>query len=206
MNTATAKKVKSKVVTPPFRLSFPNLFEKSSFKGSEPKYSCVMIFHPDKFTAADKKQYQEMKRIANEASVDFHKKALKDLPDNFKRPLKDGAEKEHLEGYGKGTIFCTASTKQMPGVINKGKDPLHQMTPEDMYPGCWCRATVTSYGYDNIGKGVAFGLQNIQKLGDGQNFTGRLAADEDFEDNAGEVWQDEDVAPEAEESGDSLLD
>ncbi len=204
--TDSKKPEKKKVISPPFRLSFPNLFEKSSFKGSEPKYSAVMIFHPDKFTAKDKAAFQAMKNIANEAALEFHKKALKDFPEGWKKPLKDGMIKDHLEGYGKGTIFATASTKQSPGIINRERDPMVVMTPDDMYPGCWCRATITAYGYDNIGKGVAFGLQNIQKLGEGQNFTGRVAAEEDFEDDADEVWKDEDVAPEGGEEGDSLLD
>lgn len=205
MATKHFERTISKVTTPPFRLSFPNLFEKNSFKGSEPKYSAVMIFHPERFTKADKKQFDLLKLMANEAGLDFHGKALKDFPGDWKKPLKDGAIKEHLEGYGKGTIFGTASTKQQPGVVDREKQDI--LNPEEVYPGCWCRATVTAYGYDNIGKGVALGLQNIQKLGDGENFTGRVAANEDFEDDADKVWNDEEVAPEAEDGGhDPLLD
>ena len=40
----------------------------------------------------------------------------------------------------------------------------------------------TAYGYDKAGnKGVAFGLQNLQKLGDGERFSGRTAAEDDFD-------------------------
>jgi len=160
-----------KAVTPPFRVSFPAVFEASSYQGGDPKYSVVMLFYPDKF-----------------------KKLIKDLPGNFKKPLRDGAEKAHLDGYGEGMMFGTASSKQRPGLVDRTKQPI--LTEEEFYPGCWARATITAYPYDNVGKGVAFGLHNLQKLGDDENFTGRVAAEDDFGDDADDVWQGADIAPE----------
>lgn len=91
-------------------------------------------------------------------------------------------------------MFATASSKQRPGLVDRNKQPI--LTEEEFYPGCWARATVTAYSYDNVGKGVAFGLHNIQKLGDDENFTGRVAAEEDFGDDADDVWSGSDIAPE----------
>lgn len=189
-----------KVVTPPFRVSFPSVFEPSSFENSAPKYSTVMIFHPKDFDKKAKAQFKAMEALLDDVSKEKFKKAVKDLPDNFKRAFRDGNEKEHLEGYGDGTVFATCSSHQRPGLVDRDKTPI--LAEEDFYPGCWARATVTAYAYDNRGKGVAFGLHNIQKLGEGQNFTGRVPADEDFDDDADEVWEDE-SAPDLEE-GDPL--
>jgi len=183
-----------KAVTPPFRVSFPSIFEASSYQCGDPKYSVAMLFYPDKFSEADKRAWQAMQAIADAASKDKFKKLIKDLPGNFKRPLRDGAEKAHLDGYGEGMMFGTASSKQRPGLVDRNKQPI--LTEEEFYPGCWARATVTAYPYDNVGKGVAFGLHNLQKLGDDENFTGRMAAEDDFDDDADTVWQGADIAPE----------
>lgn len=183
-----------KAVTPPFRVSFPAVFEASSYQGSDPKYSVVMLFYPDKFTDADKRAWAAVQAIADVASKDMFKKLVKDLPGNFKKPLRDGAEKAHLDGYGKDMVFGTASSKQRPGLVDREKQPI--LAEDEFYPGCWARATVTAYPYDNIGKGVAFGLHNLQKLGDDDNFTGRVAAEDDFGDDASDVWQGADIAPE----------
>jgi len=182
-----------KAVTPPFRVSFPSIIEASSYQGSDPKYSVVMLFYPEKFTEADKKAWATMQSIADAASKDQFKKLIKELPANFKRPIRNGDEKGHLEGYGDGCMFATASSKQRPGLVDRTRQPI--LTEEEFYPGCWARATITAYGYDNVGKGVAFGLHNVQKLGDDDNFTGRVAAEDDFADDADDVWNGTDIAP-----------
>lgn len=189
-----ATKVERKPIhTPPFRVSFPKVFTPSSYQGGEPKFSLSMLFYPAKFDDDAKKAWREMQRIADEASMGKFEKRIKDLPGNFRRPFRKGDEKAHLDGYGEGCIFAAASSKQKPGVIDRDRQPI--LTEADLYPGCWARASVTAYAYDNKGKGVAFGLQNVQKLGEGKNFTGRQDAAEDFGDDAGSVWtpKDEDL-------------
>ena len=191
---------RTKVITPPFRVSFPSIFEPSSYQGGDPKYSLAMLFYPAKFSEADKKAFAALKAAADAAGMDKFKKAVKDFPDNMRRPLRRGEEKAHLEGYGEGCVFATASSKQRPGLIDRDKQDI--LDKDAFYPGCWARATVTAYAYDNKGKGVAFGLHNIQKLGDGENFTGRVAADEDFGDDASAVWGDD--TPVTEKADDPL--
>jgi hypothetical protein len=77
-------------------------------------------------------------------------------------------------------VFAAATSMRQPGVIDAGKARL--MSDDDFYSGCYARATVTAYAYDKSGnKGVAFGLQNLQKLADGEAFSGRVAPEDDFE-------------------------
>ena len=175
------------VFTPPFRVSFPNIFRPSSYQGGEAKYSLVMLFYPANFSEVHKTAWREVGRIANEAAIDAFKKPLKDLPDNFRKPFRKGEEKEHLDGYGPGCVFFSASSKQAPGVIDRNKA---NVLEADFYPGCWARASISAFAYDNKGKGVAFGLHNLQKLGEGANFSGRVAAEEDFGDNVADVFPD----------------
>lgn len=175
------------IFTPPFRVSFPNAFRPSSYNGGEPKYSIAMLFYPAKFNEQAKKAWKEMGRIADEAALEKFKKRIKDFPDNFRKPFRKGEEKAHLDGYGEGCIFASASSKQAPGVVDRNRENILE---QDLYAGCWARASVTAFAYDNKGKGVAFGLHNIQKLGEGESFSGRIAAEEDFGDEVGDVFPD----------------
>ena len=173
------------VFTPPFRVSFPNVYRPSSYQGGEPKYSIVMLFYPANFNEQHKKAWSDVGRIANEAAIDKWKKPIKELPDNFRKPFRKGEEKAHLDGYGPGCIFFSASSKQQPGVVDRNK---RAVAEADLYPGCWARASISAFAYDNKGKGVSFGLHNIQKLGEGESFSGKLAAEEDFGDNVDDVF------------------
>ena len=184
-----------KVVTPVFRLSFPALFEAKAMEGDKKvKFGCAAVWHPKQFSDGDKKRWKAMKALLDDASMERFKKHWKDLPANFKKGMRDGAEKADLEGYGEGTRFANISSMMRPGVIDKGKEPIgpEHGNADEIYPGCWCRATVTAYAYDNKGKGVALGLQNIQKVSDGERLDSRTDAAEDFEDDIDDQWLDGD--------------
>jgi hypothetical protein len=179
-------------------VSFPSVFEPSSYQGGPEKYSVCAVFEPDKFSPAEKKRYADMLALADEAAKDFFGKPLNKLPANHKRPLRDGEEKGDLQGFGAGKMFCTISSKQRPGIV-----AADNVTPivdsEDFYPGCYARATITAYAYDNVGKGVAFGLQNLKFVRDGERLDSRTDAADDFadlgeEDMDGAAAADDDLA------------
>lgn len=180
-----------KVQTPIFRVSFPTVFEaKAMEEGQTPKFSVCAIFDPSKFTAKDKELWKGMQTLADNVSLERFKKKLNDLPGNFKKPFRDGAEKSDLAGFGEGKIFSNFSSKMRPGIIGLDRTPI--LTPDDFYPGCYARATITCYAYDNKGKGVAFGLQNLQKLKDGDRLDSRTDAADDFGDDVDDKWLEED--------------
>jgi hypothetical protein len=176
-----------KIQTPVFRVSFPQVFEPKSFSGGEPKYSIVMIF--------DKKQdLREMRRILAEAATE---KFGAKKPANLRDAFRDGKEKENLQGYGEGVVFTTASSKSRPGLVDQNVQQI--IDRNDFYAGCYARATVNAFAYDTNGnRGVSFGLNNIQKVRDGERFDGRTAAEDDFEAV--------DVVGEATEGDKSFLD
>jgi hypothetical protein len=162
----------NKVMTPEFRLSFPSLFEPTSFEGGEPKYRATMIF--------DKKQdLTALKKLAQDA-LEERWPDPKKRPKNLKWPFRDGdEEREGLEGYD-NTIFVSTTSNKKPGVVDQNVQDI--VTPEDIYAGCYARATVTAFSFDkSVNKGVAFGLQNLQKLRDGDTFSGKASAANDFE-------------------------
>jgi len=181
------KKVYVKVVTPEFRVSFPQVFEpKGVNPGDKLKFSVQMLFQVKE---------TEKSRSEGRAVVDIRplkEAALKIIHEKFgtdrskwpdlKLPFRDGAEtgKKDQEGYGDGIIFVNASSSNKPGIVDGQKQPI--IMPSEFYGGCYARATVNPYYWKYMGKeGVSFGLQNLQKLRDGDAFSGRSKPEEDFD-------------------------
>lgn len=184
---ATTVKSVDKVTTPMFRVSFPSVFEASSFDGGPMTFSVVGLFSK---AAQATPAFKEMKRIALKAIEKKYGKDPKKWPKGLRSdPFRDGSEKEHLDGYNEeGVVFARLSTRGRPGVVDANREKI--LDPSDFYPGCYARATVTAFLYDQKGnKGVSFGLQNVQKLKDGENFSGRVAPEE--EEGFGEVGDDD---------------
>lgn len=160
-----------KVMTPRFRVSFPNVFEaKAIMEGQDPKYSVSMLFDND----AD---LSEMKAAA--------KKAIKakwgdKKPSGLRSPFRNGEEKKQFEGYDENVTFVTASSKQKPGLVDQKLQDI--IDREDFYAGCYARATLLAFPYDTMGnKGVSFLLSNIQKLEEGEPISGKTKAADDFD-------------------------
>jgi len=162
------------VMTPKFRVSFPNVFRPG--KPVDPtkpgKYSVTMLFDKDANLEPLKK-----------AMVDFMTKKFggnqASWPKLSRNPFRDQGEKS-FEGYVAGAKFINATSNTKPGLVDAQNNDI--INEADFYPGCYARATVRPFWYDTAGnKGVAFGLQNIQKLADGEPLGGRVSASKEFE-------------------------
>lgn len=172
-------KVELKVLTPKFRVSFPAVFQAESFQGGDPKFALTMLFDGD----ADLSKL----KAAAQAAVEEKWPDKKKRPANLRSPFRDGAEKPELDGYD-GCTFVRATSKTKPGLVDLNLQQI--IDPAEFYAGCFARATIRAYAYDQAGnRGVAFALENIQKLGDGQAFSGKATAEQDFaavSDDAGD--------------------
>ena len=164
------------IMTPEFRCSFPAVFKARSSKSDDgsdgtPKYGITMLFAKD----AD---LSKLKAAAKEAAKE---KWGDKIPKNLRSPFRDQGDKE-LEGYVEGCVFITASSLQKPGLVDRNREDIIDET--EFYAGCYARATVRAFAYDKKGnKGVAFGLNNVQKLRDGESLSGRTRAQDDFADD-----------------------
>lgn len=149
------------ILTPTFRASFAFIDKpQPPMNGQgDAKYKVTMLF--DKESA----DLSELSAAAKQAIAD---KWGDNPPKNLKNPFRDGAEKEHLDGYSADVIFVTASSGRPPGVV--GPDA-KRINGAEIYSGCYARARVNAFAYDTAGnRGVAFGLQHIQKVADGEAF------------------------------------
>lgn len=168
----------SNVMTPKFRVSFANVFRpgRPLQEGAPPKYGLTMLF--DAGT-----DLNELKKAAEQAVKD---KWGDKPPKLLRSPFRDQGEKE-FEGYVEGAVFINATSQQKPGLVDENVQSI--IDESEFYSGCYARATIRAFAYDKGGnRGVAFGLQNVQKLADGDPLGGRTPASADFEpvsENAG---------------------
>lgn len=178
-----------KLWTPKFRVAFPNVFVAVAPPGSEKKkYSVTMLFTPAGFSVKDKELWVKMKKSAEAVAIE---KWPKGMPKNLVNPFKDGMEKQEYDGYGAGVIFLNASTQQRPGLVDGNKVKIEDAS--EFYGGCYAVATINAYAWEFMGKcGVSFGLQNLQKVGEGEPFGGKTRAEDDF--SATDTSQAEDTS------------
>jgi hypothetical protein len=182
---------RTKVITPLFRVSFPHVFQPHAMtEGQEKKYSVAMLF--DKKT-----DLSPLIKLAKDTMASaFGAKAWDS--GKYRKPFRDGDEKSDLGGY-KGTMFAPASSFERPGLIDSNREDI--ISEEDFYAGCYAKASVTCYSYDQGGnKGVAFGLQNLIKLKEGERFSSRSSAQDDF--NVDELKEEADKLDEEESTDD----
>lgn len=177
MGTATATAPTTKVVTGKVRLSYLHVFKAVAIEeGSEPKFSAsIIIPKSDKETIAKIQKAIEVAKVAGKDKLAGKGK--------LKLPLRDGdEEREDDEAYA-GCYFLSASSKTKPGIVDKNLDPI--MEQDDIYSGCYGRVSINFYAFNTAGnKGIGCGLNNIQKLADGEPLgSGRSKPEDDFSDS-----------------------
>lgn len=175
----------TKVITGKVRLSYAHLLTPNAIEeGQDPKYSVsLLIPKTDKKTLAAIKKAQQVAAENGKVSKFGGK-----LPKNLKTTLRDGDEEKDVDGDEseyKGMMFMNVSSKTKPGIVDKQRDPIDD--PEEIYSGMYARASINFYAYNTAGnKGISAGLNNIQKVADGDFMGGRSRAEDDFDD-----WEDD---------------
>jgi hypothetical protein len=167
----------TKVVTGKVRLSYANLFQPRSQDGQDPKYgTALLIPKNDKETIAKIKAAIEAVKADPAALAKWGGK----VPPNLSTPLRDGDIDRPDDPVYAGCFFVNASSKQKPGVVDKDLNPIFDAN--EVYSGCYARASVNFFGYAVSGKkGVGCGLNNVQKIADGDVLGGRARPEDDFE-------------------------
>ena len=164
------------IMTPEARASFAHVHtpQKAMEPGKPDKYSVTFLFKKGADLSA-------LKKAAQAALEEKFGAKLKD--ENFKKrlrsPFRDQGEKSY-DGYEAGAIFVTATSTNKPGVVDANLQDI--IDPSEFYSGCYFRATVRAFAYEKAGNvGVSFGLQNVQKLRDGESLSGRVKAQDEFQ-------------------------
>jgi len=166
----------TKVVTGKIRMSYVYLFAPRAVEeGEAPKYSLSVLI-----PKSDVKTLNAIKAAVN-AAKEIGKTSLWNgkIPPGLKLPLRDGdADRPDSPEYV-GQYFFNAKSNNKPGIVDIDINPI--LNQAEIYSGCYGRVSVNFYPYNHPkgGKGVAAGLNNVQKLEDGEPLGSVVSRPED---------------------------
>lgn len=188
-----------RIITPEFRVSWPSVFEARKVNENDPnekpKFSIVMLFRV-KETEKSKELGEkpvDLTELRQAVAACFAehlgsswqeeiKKRKGDGSPMYRSPFRrgDDPEKADKDGFGPGVIYARASSLYKPGVVDWNKQDI--INPREFMGGMYARAQISVLWYSVKGnKGVSFGLDNVQKIRDGEIFGGGQKAQDAFD-------------------------
>lgn len=164
------------------RWSYANVWEPKSINGSTPKFSVSLIIpKTDVATVKKIKAAIEAAYHEGEAKLKGNSKSVPALS-LIKTPLRDGDTERPDDPNYAGSYFVNANSATAPGIVDADCQPI--LTRSEVYSGVYGRASISFYAFNSNGnRGIACGLNNLQKLRDGEPLGGRASAESDFADD-----------------------
>lgn len=170
----------TKVITGPnTRWSYANVWQPKSINGGAPKYSVSLIIPKsdtvtvEKVKAAIKAAYEE-----GESKLKGNGKSVPALS-VLKTPLRDGDTERPDDPAYANAYFINANSATAPGIVDADRQPI--IDTSEVYSGVYGRASINFYAFNSNGnKGIACGLNNLQKIRDGEPLGGKSRAEDDF--------------------------
>lgn len=161
------------------RWSYANVWQPKSINGGTPKYSISLIIPKtdtatiEKIKSAIQAAYEE-----GESKLKGNGKSVPALS-VLKTPLRDGdIERPDDEVYA-NSYFVNANSPTAPGIVDADRNPI--LDTSEVYSGVYGRASISFYAFNSNGnRGIACGLNNLQKIKDGEPLGGRTRAEDDF--------------------------
>jgi hypothetical protein len=178
----------TKVITGKCRASYANLNEPKSINGGKPKFSVsIIIPKSDTVTVNKVKAAIQAAYAEGEGKLKGNGKTVPPLA-SLKTPLRCGdSERPDDEAYA-DSYFLNANSDTPPGMVDRDRNPI--MERSEIYSGIYARFSINFYAFNTNGnKGIACGLNNVQKLSDGTPLGGKSKAEDDF---AGDYDYDDD--------------
>lgn len=172
----------TKVITgPKTRWSYANVWQPKSINGGTPKYSVSLIIPKsdtvtvNKIKSAIQAAYEE-----GESKLKGNGKSVPSLK-AIKTPLRDGDLERPDDDAYKNSYFVNANSTTAPGIVDADRQPI--IDTSEVYSGVYGRASINFYAFNSNGnKGIACGLNNLQKISEGEPLGGRSRAEDDFAD------------------------
>ena len=169
-----------KVITgPDTRWSYANVWEAKSINGGTPKFSVSLIIpKSDTRTIARIKAAIEAAYREGEAKLKGNGKTVPPLS-AIKTPLRDGDSERPDDPAYANSYFINANSSTAPGIVDADRQPILERS--EVYSGVYGRASINFYAFNSNGnRGIACGLNNLQKIRDGEPLGGKSRAEDDF--------------------------
>lgn len=173
-----------KVITgPETRWSYANVWEAKSINGGTPKYSVSLIIpKSDKKTVAKIQAAIEAAYHEGESKLKGNGKSVPALS-VLKTPLRDGDTERPDDPAYANSYFVNANSATAPGIVDADRQEI--IDRSEVYSGVYGRASINFYAFNSNGnKGIACGLNNLQKVKDGEPLGGKSRAEDDFASDA----------------------
>lgn len=179
-NTNKANSNPMKVITgPDTRWSYANVWEAKSINGGSPKFSVSLIIpKSDTRTVAKIKAAIEAAYREGEAKLKGNGKTVPPLS-SIKTPLRDGDTERPDDPAYASAYFINANSATAPGIVDADRQPI--LDRSEVYSGVYGRASINFYAFNSNGnRGIACGLNNLQKIREGEPLGGKSRAEDDF--------------------------
>ena len=163
------------------RWSYANVWQAKSINGGTPKFSVSLIIpKSDTKTVTAVKNAIQAAYEEGQSKLKGNSKSVPALT-AIKTPLRDGdAERPDDEVY-KESYFINANSATAPGIVDAARNPIIEHS--EVYSGVYGRASINFYAFNSNGnRGIACGLNNLQKISDGEPLGGKTRAEDDFAD------------------------
>ena len=159
------------------RAAFLHVFNPTNFNGEGPlQFKCTGILKAGDPQIAEIEKLQDA--VGAEKWGAKWPTVKKELITKDRMAIKDGNQKEHLDGFA-GNVFFNASNKFRPVVIDWNKEPLVESDGRP-YGGCVCIFSIEIWAQDNAyGRRLNVKLKGLQFAEDGPAFGGGGAASQD---------------------------
>jgi len=171
------------MITPLVRFSYLNAFEPKATPSGELKYSASLLI-----PKSDTQGILSIQKAIDEAvqrGLDTNK-FTKVQVKGIRLPLRDGDVEFEAGNRGeeyKGHFFLNSSSANKPGIVKaqKGSSPVPIFDPDEFFSGCYGRADVNFFPYNQAGnRGIGVGLNNLMLVKEGERLDGRKSAEQAF--------------------------
>ena len=161
------------------RWSYANVWEPKAMEGGKPKFSVSLIIPKSdsvivgKIRAAIEEAYRD-----GQSKLKGNGKSVPALS-TLRTPLRDGDLERPDDPAYANAYFVNANSASAPGVVDANRNEI--LDKSQVYSGCYGRASISFYAFNaNGNRGIACGLNNLQKIRDGEPLGGKASAESDF--------------------------
>ena len=163
------------------RWSYANVWQAKSINGGTPKFSVSLIIpKSDTKTVTAVKNAIQAAYEEGQSKLKGNSKSVPALT-AIKTPLRDGDAERPDDAAYKDSYFINANSTTAPGIVDAARNPIIEHS--EVYSGVYGRASINFYAFNSNGnKGIACGLNNLQKISDGEPLGGKTRAEDDFAD------------------------
>lgn len=183
----TKSRPATSITTGRVRFSYVHIFEPYAFDSSpdRPQYSMAVLIDKE-----DKATLGKVRNAIRAAVEEGKESRWKGKKPNLWNPLRDGDEERPDQPEYAGKMFLNAKSKNRPGVVDRNLQEI--LDAQEVYSGCYGRVSLSFFPFAVSGNyGVGVGLNNVQKLADGEPLGGKTNPEDDFDDDFEDDFEDD---------------